>query len=77
MLPYHKKDPATKFMGKSEDKEMAHTMKETFRLVKKSHGYEINSIGDHHFCFTAHILVGKIMRKCRGNEVPSILVSLA
>lgn len=73
-LTYQGKDPTDEFVGKNEDKEM---MKEKFRLVNKSHKYEIKSIKDHGAHFIAHILVGKIMRKCRANEVLVVVVSLA
>ena len=64
-------------MGKNKDNEMAQVMKEKYGLVKKSHGYKINSIKDQGVQFTADILVWKIMRKCRANEVPIVVVSLA
>lgn len=47
-----------------------------FGLVKKYRGYEINSIKDQGVFFIAHILAGKIMRKCRANEVPVVVISL-
>jgi len=52
-------------------------MKEKFRMVKKSCGYDINSISDQGVSFVAHILVRKIIRKWRANEVPTTVVSLA
>ena len=55
-------------MGKNKDKEMTQMMKEKFGLVKKSRGYDINSIDDQGVCFSVHILAGKIMKKCRANE---------
>lgn len=45
-------------------------MKQKFGLVNNSCVYVINSIEDQGVHFTAHILVGKITRKCRANEVP-------
>lgn len=75
-LPYRGKDPIDEFMGKNKYKEIAQVMKEKFGLGKKFHRYEINSIEDQGVCFTAHILVGKIMRKCRANEVLATVVSL-
>jgi len=52
-------------------------MKDKFGIVKKSHGYEINSINNQGVCFTTHILAGKVMQKCRANEIPIAVVSLA
>ena len=51
-------------------------MKEKFKLVKKFCGYEINFIEDQGVHFSAHILVGKFMTKCRANEVPAKIMSL-
>lgn len=63
-------------MGNNKDKEMAQMMKEKFGLVKKSQGYDINSINNQGVGFVTHILAVKIMRKCRANEIPAIVVSL-
>ena len=52
-------------------------MKRDFSLDKKSHGYEISSISDGAVQFAAQILVRKIMRKCRTDEVSVSVVSLA
>lgn len=52
-------------------------MKENFGLVKKSWGYDINSIDDQGVRFTMHILAGKIMRNCKAKEVLAIVISLA
>ena len=52
-------------------------MKDKFEIIKKSQGYDINSINDQGVRFSAHVLTGKIMRKCRENEVPTVVVSLA
>jgi len=64
-------------MGKNKDRQLAWIMKERFNLVKKSQGYDINSIDDQGVCFVVHILERKIMRKCRVNEVLASVVSLA
>jgi len=45
----------------------------TVEDYEKSHGYDINSIDDQGVCFAMHILVGKIMRKCKANEVPVVI----
>lgn len=51
-------------------------MKDKFGLVKKTRGYDINSISDQGVCFAMHILAGNIMRKCRENEVHAVVVAL-
>ena len=76
-LPHQRKYPTKEIMGKNKDKEMTQLMKEKIGLVKKSRGYDINSKNDQGACFITHILAGKIMRKCKVNEVPAVVVSLA
>jgi len=52
-------------------------MKKKYGLIKGKRGYDIESISDKAVRFAAHILARKIMRKCRANEVPASVVSLA
>lgn len=63
-------------MAKNKEKEMAQMMKSKFGIVKNSQGYDVNSIEDQWVCFSAHILVGKIIKNCRANEVPVAIFSL-
>ena len=77
-LPHQGKDPTKEFVGKNKDKEIAKMMmKEKFGPVKKSWGYDINSIDDQGVCFTAHIFAGKIMSKCVANQVHVLVAYLA
>lgn len=64
VLPHEVKYLAKEFVVKNKGKEITQNMKEKFVLVKESWGCYINSIDDQGVCFIAHILVGKIMRKC-------------
>lgn len=52
-------------------------MNEKFKLVKKLHGYSIISITDPMVKVATQILDGKVPRKCRVDEVPTPVVSLA
>jgi len=52
-------------------------MKDKFKLVKKSHGYIISRICDTTVKVAMHILVGKVMRKCRTNKVSAPVVTFA
>lgn len=56
---------------------MDYSMKKKFGLEKGKRIYDINSISYQEVHFAAHILAGKIMRKCWENEVPASVVSLA
>jgi len=51
-------------------------MKNKFGLKKGKQGYDINLINDQGVHFATHILARKIMRKCRANEVPALVVLL-
>lgn len=52
-------------------------MKEKFKLVKKLCGYSIASITNLVVKIAMQILAGKVMRKCRAEEVPMLVISLA
>lgn len=76
-LPYIGENMAMIFGGKGGEQALVEAMKEKFKLVKKSHGYAISSICDPVVKVATYILVGKVMRKCRANEVPMPVVVLA
>jgi len=52
-------------------------MKAKFRLEKKKRGYAISSINNKAVRVATQILVGKVMRKCRMDEVPALMVAFA
>lgn len=52
-------------------------MKKGIDLVKKSRGYSITSINNPTIQIATQILAGNFMRKCRADEVPTLVVSLA
>ena len=52
-------------------------MKSNFKLVKRSRGYAISSTSNEAVQFAAQILVGKIIRKFRIDEVLAPVVFLA
>jgi hypothetical protein len=76
-LSFEGPNPAIDFVGKQQDNKVADRMKECFGLVKGTCGYDVNSISNPTMRFAAHILAGKIMIKCRPNEVPAPVVSFA
>jgi len=76
-LPYTSENPAMIFGGKGGELALAESMKEKFKLVNKSRRYAISSICDPAIKVEREILVGKVMRKCRANEVPAPVVALA
>lgn len=70
-------DPANISEGKSDDLAIAEAMKKKFKLENKKRGYAISSINNAAVKVTMQILAGKVMRKCRTNEVPTLVVALA
>jgi len=50
-------------MGKDKDNAVVDNMNNKYGLVKENRGYNIKSISYQEVCFTAHILVEKIMKK--------------
>lgn len=51
-------------------------MKEKFKFIKKLRGYAIASIYDPTIKVAMQILTGKMMRKCRVDEVSAPVVAL-
>ena len=70
-------DPGIEFVGKHEDMKLAQHMKERFRLTKGKRGYQTSTIQHQNIRFAAELLACKLMRKCRPNEVPAPIVSIA
>ena len=63
--------------GKSRDLALAEAMKKKYKLEKKQRGYVITSIQDKVVRVVTQLLEGKVMRKCHGNEVPTMVIALA
>ena len=51
-------------------------MKKKYKMEKKRRGYAISSIKNKEVRVVTHILAGKVMRKCRKDEVPVPMVAL-
>ena len=76
-LPCKGEDLADISEGKRSDLSIAEAMKKKYKLEKKKRGYSISSINNKAVRVTTQILVSKVMRKCRADEVPTLVVSLA
>jgi len=76
-LPCKGEDPADISGGKSSDLAITEAMKKKYKLVKKKMGYTISNINAKAVKVATQILVGKVMCKCRANEVPALVVALA
>ena len=56
---------------------IAMAMKMKYKMEKKKRGYAISSINNNEIRVATQILASKVMRKCRLDEVPMLVVSLA
>ena len=52
-------------------------MKKKFKLEKMKRGYAISNINNPTIKVAVQILAGKVMRKCRVDEVPTLVIALA
>ena len=76
-LPYTEENMAMMFGRKCGELALTEAMKEKLKLVNKFWGYAISSIYDPAVKVAKQILAGKIMRKCRADEVLALVVTLA
>jgi len=74
---YTGENPAMMFGRKGGKQAILEAMEEKFKLVKKPQGYAISSIYNPIVKVTTQILVGKVMRKCRADEVPTPVIMFA
>lgn len=70
------RDPTT-IAGKSSDMALIETIKAKCKLEKRKRGYIIASIKSQGVRIATQLLVGKLLRKCCTNEVPTYVISLA
>lgn len=77
LLPHLGLNLAKQFGKKTSEHDLVEKMKDKFKLVKKPCGYSITSITYPVVKVAMQILSGKVMRKCRMDEVPTPVVSLA
>lgn len=75
-VSYKRRDPA-EIAGKSGDLALIEARKTKYKLEKKERGYVISNIQDKRVCVATSLLVGKVMRKCRGNELLATVITLA
>ena len=55
---------------------IAKAIKKKYKLAKKKRGYARSNINDKAVRVATQILLGKVMRKCRVDEVPTPVVAL-
>lgn len=69
-------DPASTFMGKTQDKQLTSTLKKKFNLNKMDQGFEIDSFNDKATNFSTQLLATKNMRKGWHNQVATHFIEL-
>lgn len=75
-LPCERRDHR-EIVDRSGDVTMIDNLKKKYKLKKGQRGYIIDSILDNAVHVTTEFLVGKVMQKCRGTEVPTVVIALA
>lgn len=53
---------------------MIDNLKKKYKLAKGQRGYIIDSIPDNAAHIATQLLAGKVMRKCHGTEVPTVVI---
>ena len=76
-LTYKGEDHVDISEGKRSDLAIAEAMKKKYKLEKKKRGYTISNINDKAVKVASQILAGKVMCKCRAEEVIASVVALA
>jgi hypothetical protein len=69
-------DPSMHFVGKSLDRKLAVRLTKEFNLSKGGRAYDAMDIQDQDLRFTIQLLVGRVLQKCRPNEVPTAAIEL-
>lgn len=75
-LPCKGDDPPDISKGKNNNFSITEAMKKKFKLENKR-GYTISSINNNAVRVSTQILASKVMRKCRANAMPTLVVALA
>lgn len=76
LLLHLRLNPAMAFGRKTSECDLTEWMKDKFNISKKPRGYSISNITDPMVKVATKIQAGKIMTKCRADEVSSPVMSL-
>ena len=69
-------DLSSHFVGKNLDRKLVAKLTKEFNLSKGGRAYDVIDIQDEALIFTVQLLVERVLRKCRPNEVPTIAIEL-
>lgn len=70
-------DPGAHFVGKKLDRKLVVKLNRELKLTKGMRAYDSADIEDRALQFTVQLLVGRVLRKCRPNEVPTWAIDLS
>ena len=69
-------NPSSHFIGKKLGRNLAMKLTKELKLTKGERAYDSTDIEDHALRFTIQLLPGRVLRKCRPNEVPTREIDL-
>lgn len=70
-------EPGAYFIGKKLDHKLVVKLTRELKLTKGTRAYDPMNIEDCSLCFIIQLLAGKVLRKCRPNEVPKGAIDLS
>ena len=70
-------DPTVHFMGKDQDKKLVGQLIKKYNLMRGGRAYDATRIEDKPLWFTVQLLAGRVLRKCRPNQVLGPMIELA
>ena len=70
-------DPATHFVEKDQDKKLVVRLIKKYNLTRGGWAYNATQIEDKPLWFTVQLLVDRVLRKCRPNQVSELTIELA
>ena len=70
-------DPAAHFVGKDHDKKLVARLIKKYNFMRGGRAYDAMQIEDKSLRFIIQLLVGRVLWKCRSNQVPGLAIELA
>lgn len=70
-------DPAVHFVGKDQDKKLVTRLIKKYNITRGGQAYDVALIEDKPLWFTIQLLAGRVLQKCRPNQVSGPAIELA
>ena len=71
-----REDPSAHFVGKDQDKKLDAQLIKKYNLTRGGQAYDVVQIEDKPLQFTIQLLVGRVLWKCRPNQVSGLTIEL-